>query len=183
MYRLIRAKQTDPETIKNMSLSLLAKNQPPQFDDECPVCHLAVEDGLALGFITAVEDAATAAGIADKPTLEIKDLRMAELPQEKFAEALEFILRATIINARAEGIYERITIEPAEEYASQFEEWGFSEIDDRRCESEEGEPGGIGPDEAEPRHINTDEANTVRHGTMEYLLDCCQGYCPFCRAC
>ena len=183
MYRLIRAKQTDPETIKNMSLSLLAKNQPPEIDDECLVCHLAVEDGMALGFITAVEDVATAVGTADKPTLEIKDLRMAEFPQEKFAEVLEFIMRATIINARAEGIYERITIAPTKEYASQFEEGGFSEIEDRRCETGEDEPGGIGSDEAEPRRINTDEANPVRPGTMEYLLDCCQGYCPFCRAC
>ena len=131
----------------------------------------------------AAEDPSTVVGDAEKPTLRITGLWLAELPTEKFTEALEFIMRATIINARAEGIYERITIAPAEEYARQFEEWGFSEIEDRRCESGEGEPGGIGSDEAGPRSLNTDEANPVRPGTMEYLLDCCQGYCPFCRAC
>lgn len=158
MYRLIRAKQTDPETIKNMSLGLLAKNRPPQFDDECPVCHLAVEDGLALGFIMAAEDPSTVVGDAEKPTLRITGLWLAELPTEKFSEALEFMIRATIINARAEGIYERIVIAPADEYVGQFEEWGFSEVE-------------------------TEEGGIDRSNLLEYLLDCCQGYCPFCRAC
>ena len=158
MYRLIRAKETDLGKINNMSCDLLAKNQPPQFDDECPVCHLVVEDGLARGFIMAAEDPSTVVGDAEKPTLRITGLWLAELPTEKFTEALEFIMRATIINARADGIYERITIAPADQYASQFEEWGFSEVE-------------------------TEEGGIDRSYLLEYLLDCCQGYCPFCRAC